>query len=391
VKRTAILAAFATASMAQVPMHTATVAAPAAAPAPAPAAFAAAPAAEANGDAAPLAPLSSTLLQGHPAAPTGIDDVLLVPSASAGQKAVGFQYYAPGAGEGYVIWKNIFAAAQYTAATAATDAQTIASFGVALPSFGAGLSIATRDTTNESAADVKATTTRALTQLKLFGSLPLGRNTDGYFSIGRFLQEDYLVTDNGSTTIRGVPRHERYLLQAGMRKYPATGAEGLGWNVVTTDGFDYDRAFAGQKNDMVLLANVLGQVGYAFVTDGVNFFPGVDVALNYSNGNGVTGAYTHPDYALAFDLSPYAALLVPMSEHVTFKGGARYTFEQTLVDNAKGDPSVFTDHQLIGGLTGNVGLRYEYKRGAIEAMVGNGIVGGTGGFFASVALTANLK
>ena len=140
-KSSAILAFVATATFAQAPVAApTTVAAPA--PAPAPVSYAAPAAA---GSEAPLAPLSTGLLQNHPGAPTGIDDVLLVPSASAGQKAAGFQWSNPATGEAYVLWNNLFAAAQYTGG-AGNAARTLASFGFMTPAFGLGFSVAIRDT-----------------------------------------------------------------------------------------------------------------------------------------------------------------------------------------------------------------------------------------------------
>ncbi|MEK7391306.1 MAG: hypothetical protein AAB214_01965 [Fibrobacterota bacterium] len=401
-KRISLLALSATAAMAQAPKATAPVAA-ATAPAPvaAPVSYAAAPvsyapaAATTEAASAPLAPISGRLLQLHPGAPVGVEDVLLVPSSSAGQKAVAFEWADSSQTQAYVLWNNIFAAAQITGGAAA-DAQTIASFGYMTPAFGAGLSIATRDTSWETVQSVKTTETRALTQLKLFGSATLP-SMDVYGSIQRVLKAAYTVADNGDVTVHPAPRHEQFLAQVGARQYPAANAEGLAWNATVTGGLDYNRTAVGQKNLSTLIAYLDGQVGYVFISEGITFLPGLDAYLHYSNGP------RSPDYSLVGNVSPYAAVLLPLFDHWVLKGGARYAFEQTLIDNQQGDPSVFNDHQLITGTSGNFGVRYERKRWAVEAQLGNklltkgpAIISGNDGtdaynLFASLGLTVNLK
>lgn len=396
-KRSAILATVAFGAAVQAPVQAApaAAAAPAAVAAPAAPVYAPAPAIEAATSPAPLAPVSASLLQNHPGAPTGIEDVLLVPSASAGQKAAAFQWGGTQA-EGYVLWNKFFAAAQHTGGTN-PDAQTLASFGLMTSKYGAGLSIATRDTTNEDAQGSKETTTRALTQLKLFGSMSLGHDFDAYASVQRLLLDDYDVDDNGDETYHPAPRHELFQLQVGARKYPDAGVEGLAWNAYTNLGMEYDREAVSPtnraKNNSALLASVAGQVGYVLISEGVTLLPGADAYVDYANGP------ENPDYSLAVGVRPYVAIILPLFEHWTLKGGVGYAFEQTLVDNLKGDPSVFADHQLITGTSGNFGLRYEHKRWAVEAQIGNQLItkgtsslfdGTTGNLFSSLALTVGL-
>jgi hypothetical protein len=384
VKRFTILALTATAVMAQVPAT--------AAPAPVAAPVAYAPVATAAEE-APLAPISMQLLQNHPGAPTGVEDVLLVPSANAGQKAVAFEWSGANDAQAYVLWKNYFAAAQYTGAAAATDAQTIASFGLMNPAWGAGVSLAYRDSTREDAASNQQTTYRALSQAKLFGSMAW----DGKDVYGALLWQkptDNVVTTPANGSANTDPRTDLVLLDAGVRKYPAAGVEGSAWNGLVTLGYAYDRP-AGEKNPMIWVANLDGQYGYVLITDGINFLPGIDAYVHYTNG------FADPDYRSAFGVSPYAALILPLYEHWTLKGGARYAVEQTLNDVQQGKPSTFEDHGLITNTTGNVGLRYTRNRWAVEAQIGNGLLthgpylisggAGTGDLFASLALTVNLK
>lgn len=391
-KSSAILAFVATAAFAQTPVA---APAPVVAPAPAPVSYAAPAAA---GEVAPLAPLSTGLLQNHPGAPTGIDDVLLVPSASAGQKAAGFQWSNPATGEAYVLWNNLFAAAQYTGGGAAA-AQTLASFGFMTPAFGLGFSVAVRDSMHENGDanpannGYKTTWTRSFTQQKLFGSVSLGREEDLYFSLRHVVPVDYnVMVDNGGTVQTRSDRQDSVLLNVGLRKYPAAGVSGMAWNASVTGGYLYDNSM-GKDNDMVWLGGLDGQLGYVAISNGIEFLPGVDAYIHYANGYGAASATsTIPDYAVIAGLSPYAAIIVPVYDHLSFKGGARYAFEQTLIDRQPAKPSDFADHELLTGLTGGVGLRYEHKQGAVEAQFGNGLIGpAAGGFFGSIALTANLK
>ena len=230
------------------------------------------------------------------------------------------------------------------------------------------------------------TITRSFTQQKLFGSVSLGREEDLYFSIRHVVPADYDVTvDNGGTVQDRSDRQDSVLLNLGVRKYPAAGVSGVAWNASVTGGYLYDNSY-GKDNDMTWLGALDGQLGYVVIANGIEFLPGVDAYLHYANG------YTAPDYGLIAGVSPYAAVIVPVYDHLSFKGGARYAFEQTLIDVQAAKPSEFTDHELLTGLTGGVGLRYEHKQGAVEAQFGNGLLGpAPGGFFGSIALTVNLK
>ena len=354
----------------------ATVATTAPAPAPTPVAYAT-PAT----DEAPLAPVSTQLLQNHPGAPLSIDDVLLVPSASAGQKGVAFQWGNPNNADAYILWDKYFAAAQYTGG-ADSAAKTIASFGLMNPVFGAGLAFAYADHyTEPTTTNPNRTVHQELSQAKLFGSTGWEKPTPN------------LATDPSAPTDE---RSDSVLLSVGMRKYPATDVEGLAWNGVFNTGYKYGRndGSAVPNGETVFLASLGGQVGYVFISNGIQFLPGVDGFVNYANG------VANPDYRYVFGASPYAAIILPLYEHLTLKGGARYVVEQTIADYAQGKPSQFNDNAMITNTQGSFGLRYEHSRWAVETQIGNGLLttgpyfvsGGAGyNLFASLALTVNLK
>lgn len=344
---------------------------------------------------APLAPVNTSLLQGNPGAPNSIDDVLLVPSASAGQKGAAFEWADENHVQAYVLWNNFFAAAQYTPggyadttdSLARTDlsAQAIASFGYMTPSFGIGLALAYRDTTHENTDASGTTAYRQFSQAKLFGSVSTGA-MDIYGSLlwAKPYDNDYSLKSEKYTS-----RSDSLMLQAGARHAPAAGSEGLAWNGNVTAGFDYRRGV----NGTIWYAQLYGQVGYVFFTDGINFLPGVDVDLATANAKGT------PDYKYVVAAAPYLAITVPLFEHWTLAGGAKYRVEQTLDDETKGDPSTFDDHGLITNTTGNVGLRYARDRWAAEAGISNGFLnrgpnfvsGASGDLLYSFGFTVNLK
>ncbi|HXP91435.1 MAG TPA: hypothetical protein VN931_10960 [Fibrobacteria bacterium] len=393
-KNFTIFALSATAAFAQVPTHVVAAPAPVAATAPVATATYTAP----TTDEAPLAPINMQLLQNHPGAPTGIEDVLLVPSANAGQQAVGFQWVDGANSDAYVLWKNYFAAAQYTGATAANDAQTIASFGLMNPVWGAGLSLAYAQTYTEPVATKpNVTTYEALSQAKLFGSTGW-EGKDVYASLLWKKPTTNVETEPlvGSTVT--TPRTDSVILSAGIRKYPPVGVEGLAWSGNAALGYYYDRtpavAPAVGSNQTIWEASLYGQLGYVFVTDGIEFLPGIDALLNYANG------VNAPDYGYQYGVSPYVAIILPIFEHWTLDGGARYYVQQTVMDVYPGKPSVFEDNASISTTQGSVGLRYTHNRWALEGSVANGfLVNGpyllsgtaTGGLIGSLALTVNLK
>jgi hypothetical protein len=385
VKRFTILSLTATALA--VHAAPATVATTAPAPAPTPVAYAT-PAT----DEAPLAPVSTQLLQNHPGAPLSIDDVLLVPSASAGQKGVAFQWGNPNNADAYILWDKYFAAAQYTGG-ADSAAKTIASFGLMNPVFGAGLAFAYADHyTEPTTTNPNRTVHQELSQAKLFGSTGW-EGKDVYASLLWEKPTPNLATDPSAPTDE---RSDSVLLSVGMRKYPATDVEGLAWNGVFNTGYKYGRndGSAVPNGETVFLASLGGQVGYVFISNGIQFLPGVDGFVNYANG------VANPDYRYVFGASPYAAIILPLYEHLTLKGGARYVVEQTIADYAQGKPSQFNDNAMITNTQGSFGLRYEHSRWAVETQIGNGLLttgpyfvsGGAGyNLFASLALTVNLK
>jgi len=345
---------------------------------------------------APLAPVNTSLLQGNPAAPTSIDDVLLVPSASAGQKGAAFEWADKANTHAYVLWDKFFAAAQYSQASSATAAQTIASFGYMSPRLGAGLSLAYRDNTVEGTyvgGDTGNTTTYSqLSQIKLFASMSMP-SMDIYGSLGWVKPTDNTYDNNQS---KYNDRDDSVALMVGARHAPAIGAEGLAWNANGTLGFHYDRYSVNDGStfkETIWIAQLYGQLGYAFFVDGINFLPGLDAYFNYANG------LSHPDYSLVFGVAPSLAITVPLFEHWTLAGGAKYNVEQTLVDSYPGSHSTFNDKGLIANTVGQFGLRYARDRWAAEAGVSNGFLnrgpyfvsGTTGDLLYSLGFTVNLK
>ena len=304
-----------------------------------------APVAATSSEAAPLAPVTSTLLQGNPGAPVGIDDVLLVPHASAGQKAAAFEWASANNTQAYVIWNKIFAAAQYAGGSAASGAQTIASFGYTSPAWGAGASFAYRDNYYENEAGDDSTTYHKFSQVKLFGSFDLG-GKDFYASLQWKKPASHAVYDIDDETYSGT-RADSVLLTAGLRKYPAANVEGLAWNANVSAGYLYDRSFDGQKNATTLITNLNGQLGYVLITDGITLLPGVDALVWYANGPANQSVVDNIDYSLSFGVSPNLSIILPLFEHWTLLGGARYYAVQSIVDSDPGKSSTFDNSALI--------------------------------------------
>ena len=359
------------------------------------AAFAYSNSAAAAAPEAPLAPVNTSLLQGNPAAPTSIDDVLLVPSASAGQKAAAFEWADGNNTQAYVLWNNIFAAAQYTPgkSDSAAQAQTAASFGVATPGFGVGITLAYRDYTTDSVNANKANTYYKFSQVKLFASASTPA-LDVYGSLVWAKPTNNYWAENDGDNGQYYTRTDSVMLQVGARHAPAAGAQGLAWNANLSAGYEYYRISNYNKGNYLWLASLYGQVGYAFFVDGINFLPGLDVYLGYANGK------DDPDYGFVVGAAPSLAISVPVFEHWTLVGGAKYNVYQTLIDEAAGSSSAYYDQGLITNTTGSLGLRYVRDRWAIEAQVANTflsngpyIVSGasTTGLLASLGFTVNLK
>jgi hypothetical protein len=394
VKHSSLMAFSATLAMTQISAFAAPTAA-VSAPAPVAATYSA----PSSSEAAPLAPITSTLLQGNPGAPVGIDDVLLVPHASAGQKAAAFEWADDDGNktQAFVLWNKFFAAAQYTGpVNGDSAAKTIASLGIMTPAWGAGVSLAYRDSTYEATSGAKSTAKRALNQAKLFGSANVG-GLDVYGSLlwANPTTNSYIDPATGSSYT--YTESDSLVLTVGARKAPAAGVEGLAWNAILALGDKYYRSRSDDdKGHDIYMLGFEGQLGYVLVSDGITLLPGVDAYAIHYNGDGNFG----DDYANVFGVSPNLSIILPLFEHWTLLGGARYRVEQTLVDDYAGKPSEFNDHGLITNTTGSFGLRYEHTRWAVEAQIGNQLLStGTstlfdsnaGKLFGSLALTVNLK
>jgi len=344
-----------------------------------------------------LAPVAASLMQGNAAAPVSIDDVLLVPHASAGQKAVGFEWADANGSQGYILWDKFFAAAtKLSAGTTDTTAQTLASFGYMTPAFGAGLSLGYRELRQETTTNIRANSYYALSQIKLFGSAPLGAN-DLYGSLvwaKGSLTTVWVDAPNVPSFPKTYQRSDSLSLNAGLRHGPAAGQEGLGWNLTGTIGQNYVRV-AGSKEESQYIFKVLGQVGQAYVIDGITFLPGADVFYNHANGKGTE----FDDYDNEFGIAPNASITVPVFEHWTLRGGLKYAAYTTINDGVQGDNSAFQDWALISQTTGNFGVRYARDRWAAEAGVSNGFLnrgpyfvsGANGDLFYTLGFTVNLK
>lgn len=346
---------------------------------------------------APLAPINTSLLQWHPGAPISIDDVLLAPSASAGQKGAAFEWANANNVQAYVLWDKFFAAAEYApgsnTAGEAPLAETRASFGVMTPGLGLGLSLAYRDSTvDDSDSTVpKSSHHYTFSQARLFGSVGI-QGMDLYGSLVWAKYPKATVTSGDNVT----DRYDSVMLQVGARQAPTVGAEGLAWNVYVTPGFLYQRNHSSDTaGNYTWLLNLDGQLGYVFQVDGIEFLPGVDAYWHHKNA-------VSPDYLNTFGVSPYAAISVPLFEHWTLKGGARFRAEQTFNDYKKGNNTSYADEGIISNTVGSVGLRYARDRWALEGQLANGFLAG-GPYFisgndnnksdlvASLGFTVNLK
>lgn len=344
---------------------------------------------------APLAPVNTSLLQGHPGAPTSIDDVILAPSASAGQKGAAFEWADGNHTQAYVLWDKFFAAAEYAPGSNTSGeaplAETRASLGVMTPGLGLGLSLAYRDSTIDDSVANKSSHHYAFSQARLFGSTGF-QGMDLYGSLVWAKYPRATVTSGDDVT----ERYDSVMLQVGVRRAPAVGAEGLAWNAYVTPGFLYQRTNAiGDDGNYTWLLNLDGQLGYVFLVDGIEFLPGVDAYWHHKNA-------VRPDYLNTFGVSPYAAVSVPLFEHWTLKGGARFRAEQTFNDYKKGDNTSYADQGIISNTFGSVGLRYARDRWALEGQLANGFLAG-GPYFisgndnnksdlvASLGFTVNLK
>lgn len=333
--------------------------------------------------AAPLAPVNSVLLQGHPGAPNSIDDVLLVPSASAGQKGASFEWSKGSSTNAYVLWDKYFAAAQHISSSDSA-AQTLVSVGYMTPSIGFGAAAAYSDAYIENEEGNGASAYAKLSQIKLFGSMSM-LSSDLYASLlwAKPTINTYSYVSNSYVT-----RTDSVMLQVGMRHAPAAGTEGFAWNGNVSTGFDYRRG----DNGTVYYASLYGQAGYVFFTDGINFLPGVDVLLGAANAKG------NPDFRYVVGAVPYLAISVPLVEHWTLAGGAKFAVEQTIDDEVVGTPSYLKDNCLITNTIGNVGIRYERARWAFEAQIANEMLSNPADQFAqerqlfySMGFTVNLK
>lgn len=358
------------------------------------------PAAEvgATGPEAPLAPVVTNLLQSHPGAPTSIDYVLLVPHASAGQKAATFEWATQNQVQAFVLWDKYFAAAQYSGA-AAPSAQTLASFGYMSQAFGAGLKMRYSDSTLESTENEKAQHYYALNSIELFGSIPFG-GKDLYAALSWVKPSTNSWYDNSAVAPEQdpytLPRTDEVNLNVGLRKYPAPGAEGSAWNAQLLTSYQYGRFQRGGDSVVATAweATLYGQYGHVFLVDGISFFPGVDGWVNHYNAKS-------PDYLNTIAVSPNVSVIVPLFERWTLMGGARYTLSQTLDDGAAGKHSEFANAFTTSGTSGSVGLRYVRGRWAVDAAVENSFLSSgpyflsgqspSAGMLARLGFSVNLK
>lgn len=352
----------------------------------------------ATGPEAPLAPIATILLQAHPAAPTSIDDVLLAPHASAGQKAVTFEWATQDQVQAYILWDKYFAAAEYSG-IGAPSAQTRASFGYMTQAFGAGAKLRYSDSTLESSDNEKAQHYYALNSIEVFGSMPwAGKdlyasldwtkpNTNSWYDYSAVAPKEDPYT---------LPRTDKVGLNVGLRTYPAAGVQGSGWNAQLLTAYHYARNERGGDSvvSTAWSATLYGQYGHVFIVDGISFLPGVDGVISHYNAKS-------PDYLNTFAVSPNASVIVPLFEHWTLMGGARYTLSQTLNDYTVGKKSDFADAFTTSGTSGSVGLRYVRGRWAVDAAVENSFLSSgpyfisgqspSAGMLARLGFSVNLK
>lgn len=356
-----------------------------------------APATTATASEAPYAPVVTQLLNAHPGAPTSIDDVLLVPHTSAGQKAATFEWANKDQVQAFVLWDKVFAAAQVNPG----KAQTLTSAGYMTPAWGAGAKFAYADSTYEDTLNNKSQTYYRLNQIELFGSYLLD-GMDLYGSFGWSKPSDNTWVDptgsNPDADAYTLPRTDLLTLSVGLRKYPASGVEGHAWNLQAKVKYNYARTIHGGGDSIPTVewaSELYGQYGYVFLVDGISFLPGVNVDYTHVN------AVEDPDYANDLVVSPNVSVIVPLFEHWTLMGGAIYNLGQNLTDNKSGKKSEFRDHFTTSSTTGKIGLRYVHGRWAADAAVSNSfltsgpyIISGQSpneGLLASFGFSLNLK
>lgn len=348
---------------------------------------------------APLAPIVAELLQAHPGAPLTIDYVLLSPHSSAGQKAVTFEWANKDQVQAYVLWNNIFAAAEYSGATAPSGL-TEASAGYMTSAWGAGAKIVYSDSTYDFPNSTKSATYYALNSVGIFGSM--GLNGMDLFGSLKWMKP---TTNNWYDYSSVAPTQDPYTLPrtdvislaVGARQYPADGVEGLAWSGTGEFGYHYYRTIRGGGDSIpaaAFSAELRGQVGYVFLVDGINFLPGLDGGIKHYDAKS-------PDQLDSLWASPYASISVPVFENWTLLGGARYSITKTFNDYRKGEKSLYADATVLSGTSGSVGLRYTRNRWAVDAAVQNSflttgpyIISGqapNGGFLARLGFSVNLK
>lgn len=394
-KRISLVALTATAAMAQVPAVST------------PAASSASAGTTAGEIAAPLAPVHDELVQWNPAVPRSIGALVQTPSLFLGQRAAAFQWDGGAAsynGVGLAVVDQFFTGFNSVEGKGNLAGGYIASgFGV-----GANLHFQKEWTETDVGVDRSTSTSLKPSGFGVFGSM--GRNdlllyghADWYTPI------DYTKTtvDDNETGNRG----DAIKVGIGAKTAPK-GDLGISWNAALDYAY-YEYRTSGtnsSKTKPLHTIHQLGQLGKTFSADGFVLAAGVDEKLGYYNalgtapdtGNSITNigsAIDGPDYGYEFSIEPTLAIIIPIFERWTLKGGAKGGLHFKSSDELAGDDYDGAGELLTNDPTGSVGIRYSRSRWAAEAQITKGFlnrgpyfVSGSGDdMFASFAITANFK
>jgi len=396
VKRIALLA-LAGSAIAQVP-------APVAAPVPAPV-----PTEAPVVNVAPLAPIHDILIQGNPAVGGSFASVVVTPHDYFGKRAATFQWNGGTPdfqGNAIAVCDKVFAAFDVTQGSGNLTG------GYMTPVWGAGARVALNRygaSTSDSLAQitpVEVDSSLAPTGFGIFGSMALAGKKEAYARLDWFTPSNYsslkldTYTPLGKVTTENSSRADGIHLGAGVRT-EAKGPRGYSWNVAL-DYANVSSRNSGQSSDSTHAIHTfheLGQLGKTVEADGNILAMGVDQRFIVANGRGgaadtsyivYNGAYVAPDWRYWVTIEPTLAVIIPIFENWTLKGGARTGLVYTSWDAVTGEKAYSEGRLTTTAPTGSLGVRYARNgRWAAEALVNNAFLS-YGPYFVSGEQTSPL-
>lgn len=364
-------------------------------------------------------------MQGNPAVDRSFANVVVTPHDYFGQRAAVFQWNG-GAdsyqGNAIAVCDKVFAAFDKSANVGNLTG------GYMARAWGAGariafnrMSISTSDSL-DNPNTLENDSTFAPSGYGVFGSMALQNKMTAYARLdwttpsnyGHVKSDTYVGTNR--TTTEFSSRADGIHLGGGVRS-EAKGPRGYSWNF-GLDYANYSYRASGQPSDSthpVHTFHQLGQIGKTVEADGFVLAMGLDEKFTYANGRGgaydtsfATGNvaniyfYQAPDWRYWLTLEPNLAVIVPLFENWTVKGGARTGITYTSVDPYPGEKEMNVSILTTASPTGSLGLRYSRGgRWAAETQVSNQFLtngpyfisggAGTAGLLTSFALTVSLK